>query len=75
MPLTVTFDTNALHDLAQPEGSQRGLAARRKSDSMNQLVPIAPHVPDLVVAAGDRAQTRFWELFVSDIRNPNTRRG
>ena len=25
-------------------------------------------------AAGERAQTRFWEFFVTNIRNPNTRR-
>jgi hypothetical protein len=41
---------------------------------MNQLVPIAAHVPALVQAAGERAQTRFWEFFVSNIRNPHTRR-
>ena len=40
---------------------------------MNQLVPIAAHVPALIRAAGDRAQTRFWEFFVSNIRNPHTR--
>lgn len=28
----------------------------------------------LVALAGERAQTRFWEFFVSNIRNPNTRR-
>jgi hypothetical protein len=40
---------------------------------MNQLVPITAHAaPALVVAAGDRAQTRFWEFFVSNIRNPHT---
>ena len=31
-------------------------------------------VPALVAAAGERAQTRFWEFFVSNIRNPHTRR-
>lgn len=41
---------------------------------MNQLVPIAGRAPALVVAAGERAQTRFWEFFVSNIRNPHTRR-
>jgi hypothetical protein len=40
---------------------------------MNQLVPIAAHVPALVAAAGERAQRRFWEF--SNIRNPNKRRG
>ncbi|HEY2107131.1 MAG TPA: hypothetical protein VGH29_15135 [Candidatus Binataceae bacterium] len=41
---------------------------------MNQLVPIAAHMPALVRAAGARAQTRFWEFFVNNIRNPHTRR-
>ena len=43
---------------------------------MNHLIPlaIAAHVPALVRAAGGRAQTRFWEFFVSNIRNPHTRR-
>jgi hypothetical protein len=41
---------------------------------MNLLVPIAAHVPALIRAAGERAQTRFWEFFVSNIRNPHTRR-
>lgn len=42
---------------------------------MNQLVtPMAPHVPALIHAAGGHAQTRFWEFFVKQIRNPHTRR-
>jgi site-specific recombinase XerD len=41
---------------------------------MNELVPVTSHVPALIRAAGDRAQTRFWEFFVSNIRNPHTRR-
>ena len=41
---------------------------------MNNLAPISAHVPALVRAAGDRAQTRFWEFFVANIRNPHTRR-
>ena len=41
---------------------------------MTQLVPIAAHVPALVRAAGERAQARFWEFFVNNIRNPHTRR-
>jgi hypothetical protein len=41
---------------------------------MSELVPFAANVPALVRAAGDRAQTRFWEFFVSNIRNPHTRR-
>lgn len=41
---------------------------------MNQLVARTDRVPALVAAAGDRAQTRFWEFFVSNIRNPHTRR-
>ncbi len=31
-------------------------------------------VPALVHRAGERAQTRFWEFFVSNIRNAHTRR-
>ena len=41
---------------------------------MNQLVLITAHVPALIQAAGERAQTRFWEFFVSNIRNSHTRR-
>ncbi len=43
---------------------------------MTSLVPAiaASRIPVLVAAAGDRAQTRFWEFFVSNIRNPHTRR-
>jgi integrase/recombinase XerC len=42
---------------------------------MNELVPFAAaQVPVVVRTAGERAQTRFWEFFVSSIRNPNTRR-
>jgi hypothetical protein len=41
---------------------------------MNQFVAIIGRVPAVVRAAGDRAQTRFWEFFVSNIRNPHTRR-
>jgi site-specific recombinase XerC len=42
---------------------------------MNQLVPLnATNLPTLIAAAGARAQTRFWEFFVSNIRNPHTRR-
>ena len=41
---------------------------------MNQLVPIASYAPAIVRAAGERAQTRFWEFFVSNIHNPHTRR-
>jgi hypothetical protein len=42
---------------------------------MNELVPFAAaHVPVVVRTAGEPAQTRFWEFFVSNIRNPNTRR-
>jgi hypothetical protein len=40
---------------------------------MNQLVPFATtKAPALVAAAGERAQTRFWEFFVNNIRNPHT---
>lgn len=31
-------------------------------------------LPPLVAVAGEHAQTRFWEFFVSNIRNPHTRR-
>ncbi len=41
---------------------------------MNQLIPITAQVPALVRSAGERAQTRFWEFFVNNIRNPHTRR-
>jgi integrase/recombinase XerC len=44
---------------------------------MNHLAPLpasAPQLSVLVVTAGDRAQTRFWEFFAADIRNKNTRR-
>ncbi len=42
---------------------------------MNHLTTItSAHTPALVQAAGERAQRRFWEFFVNNIRNPNTRR-
>ncbi len=43
---------------------------------MNRLARLssASALPVLVVAAGEHAQTRFFEFFVSNIRNPNTRR-
>ena len=42
---------------------------------MNQLVPLSsPALPDLVVAAGERASMRFLEFFTANIRNPHTRR-
>lgn len=41
---------------------------------MALLTPLVDHAPALVAAAGPRAQTRFFEFFVSNIRNPNTRR-
>ena len=41
---------------------------------MALLVPLVDCAPALVVAAGPRAQTRFFEFFVSNVRNPNTRR-
>jgi site-specific recombinase XerD len=44
-------------------------------DHMNQLVPInSTTLPALVIAAGDRAGTRFLEFFAANIRNPHTRR-
>lgn len=44
------------------------------SNSEHLPALIASHAPALVRHAGDRAQTRFWEFFVNNIRNPNTRR-
>lgn len=41
---------------------------------MNQLVAVSDRTPALVAIAGARAQTRFWEFFVSNIRNAHTRR-
>jgi site-specific recombinase XerC len=41
---------------------------------MNQLVASTHRAPTLVVSAGERAQTRFWEFFVNNIRNTHTRR-
>jgi hypothetical protein len=42
---------------------------------MKAIVPIAAaHLPLLVRAGGERAQTRFWEFFVNNIRNAHTRR-
>jgi site-specific recombinase XerD len=36
--------------------------------------PAMAHAPDLIRAAGERAQLRFLEFFAAAIRNPNTRR-
>jgi site-specific recombinase XerD len=41
---------------------------------MKQLVPITAQLPTLIRVGGERAQARFWEFFVSNIRNPHTRR-
>ena len=44
---------------------------------MNHIAPLpssAPQISVLVVTAGDRAQTRFWEFFAANIRNRHTRR-
>ena len=41
---------------------------------MNELVVTVGSAPAILAAAGARAQTRFCEFFVSNIRNPNTRR-
>jgi hypothetical protein len=38
-----------------------------------RIVPASFSALPIVVAAGDRAQMRFWEFFVSNIRNPHTR--
>jgi len=42
---------------------------------MSQLIARDPsHAPALILVAGASATTRFLEFFVSNIRNPNTRR-
>jgi hypothetical protein len=43
---------------------------------MNDLAPIfvAPNLPALVIAAGERTSMRFLEFFAANIRNPHTRR-
>src|SRR4051812_41253467 len=43
---------------------------------MSEPVPLvaAPCLPEVVVASGEQASLRFLEFFVSDIRNPHTRR-
>jgi hypothetical protein len=41
---------------------------------MNRLVLVDAHVPAFVRSVGERAQTRFWEFFDNNIRNPHTRR-
>jgi hypothetical protein len=61
----------SLVDLISPDCRY---AARGGTKPMNQLVAFTDRAPALVVAAGERAQTRFWEFFVSNIRNPHTRR-
>lgn len=49
-------------------------AVARSVVIVNQLLPFAAHsAPVLVAAAGERAQTCYWEFFVSNIRNPHTR--
>jgi site-specific recombinase XerD len=44
--------------------------------SSSKLLPVltTSNTPMLIRAAGDRAQTRFWEFFVNSIRNAHTRR-
>ena len=38
---------------------------------MNKLITVtASHTPVLARAAGERAQTRFWEFFISNICDP-----
>jgi hypothetical protein len=45
------------------------------SDIEAQLPVLArAHAPALIRNGDERAQTRFWEFFVSNIGNPNTRR-
>lgn len=42
---------------------------------MNQLVPIAAHVPALIRAAGERAQTRFESMQGCGVRQAARRTG
>jgi site-specific recombinase XerD len=44
------------------------------SNSNLLSIPSQSRVPALIAAADDRAQTRFWEFFVNNIRNSHTRR-
>jgi hypothetical protein len=47
----------------------------KNQKGVTKLVFVTAEVtPALIVASGDRAQTRFWEFFISNIRNPHTRR-
>ena len=41
---------------------------------MSELLLFTERAPALVRLSGERAQTRFWEFFVSNIRNAHTRR-
>lgn len=41
---------------------------------MNLSVTVSANIPALVQAAGSRASTRFYEFFILNIRNQNTRR-
>ena len=43
---------------------------------MSSLLRSSPaqQTPAIIEFAGARAQTRFWEFFISNIRNPNTQR-
>jgi predicted nucleotide-binding protein len=55
---------------------ERRVSKSTGTKSMNSLVPVlaSAHVPELVVAAGERAGMRFLEFFAAKIRNPHTRR-
>jgi hypothetical protein len=46
----------------------------RSCDHEPPLAFATPYIYALVTAANERAQIRFWEFFVSNIRNPYTRR-
>lgn len=54
-------------------GSGEGWA-RETALSTPGVPPLPAACPDLIAAAGDRAQRRFLEFFASNIRNPHTRR-
>jgi hypothetical protein len=41
---------------------------------VKQLIPVTAQLPTLIRRAGDRAQTRFWEFFISNIHTAHARR-
>ena len=50
--------------------------ACEESAEISKIAPLhaSPKVPAAVLAAGEHAQTRFWEFFAAQIRNKHTRR-